>query len=185
MKTSISDRIRYAGQVVRGIIDPADLISLRGEIDVKVVRADGTIERKTLRNIVTSAGLNRIAARAVTGTGNTPFYNIAVGTQTAAHSLGSVQAGLGEVKRKPFVAPGASAQSREWIFGVATFAGAADTITSLVLESCGISDHVNSSTSVGILANLTNGLGVTLADSDFLNLTMRIRVGSHDVSHTT
>jgi hypothetical protein len=67
----------------------------------------------------------------------------------------------------------------------ATWAGATDALTGIALDSAGVSDYQNSSASTGILGNRVNGLGVALAASDFLNLTVRIRVGSHNNSHTT
>jgi hypothetical protein len=161
-----------------------DNVSVQGEWDVKVVRADGSIERKTLKNIVTRPGLNRIAHRAVAHD-TSPFFYIAIGTVTAAASLDSTQAGLGEVKRKVSAVGSTQAQSSEWIFLQCTFGGAADSVASLVLDSAGISDGVNSSASVGILGNQVNGIGVTLANSDLLDLTVRIRVGSHNGTHTT
>jgi hypothetical protein len=161
-----------------------DDVAIRGEWDIKVVRGDGTIEQKTMRNVVTRAGLNRIAHRAVAHD-TSPFFYIAVGTQTAAHSLNSAQGTLGEVIRKVSAVGSTQAQSREWIFLQCTLGGAADSVTSLVLDSAGISDHANSHASTGILGNMVNGIAVTLANSDLLDLTVRIRVGSHDVSHTT
>jgi hypothetical protein len=154
---------------------------------VKVIRADGSIETKQLRNVVTQYGLNRIANRAMQATGTTPFYVLVVGTATAAHSLGSVQAGIGEVLRKASIVTGASAQSREWMFLNATYGGFADSITSVVLDSCGIADFASSyaTATSNCIGNMVNGLGVTLAASDFLNLTVRIRVGSHDLAHST
>jgi hypothetical protein len=161
-----------------------DNIGVRGEWEVKVIRADGSVERKTRQNVVTRAGLNRIAHRAVAAD-TSPFFYIAVGTQTATHSLNSAQGTLGEVTRKISAVGSVQAQSREWIFLQCTLGGAADSVTSVALDSAGISDHPNSHASTGILGNLVNGLGVTLANSDLLDLTVRIRVGSHDISHTT
>jgi len=161
-----------------------DSVSIHGEWDIKVVRADGQIERKTLRNVVTRPGLNRIANRAV-ATASSPFLYLVVGTQTAAGSLDSTQTTIGEVKRKISAVGSTQAQSSEWIFLQCTLGGAADSVTSLVLDSAGISDGVNSSSAVGILGNIVNGIGVTLANSDFLDLTVRIRVGSHNGAHTT
>lgn len=184
MNRDTSDEKLYSRKDVDSILES---ILPRGEVDVLVVRADGREERKTVKNVVTYYGLNRIAARAVTATGNTPYYVIAVGTQTATHSLGSVQAGLGEVLRKTSIVTGASAQSREWIFLNATYGGAADAITSVQLDSCGITDFASSYANPSSISfcNLVNGLGVTLANSDMLNLTVRIRVGSHDIGHST
>lgn len=183
MSHDTSDRI-YTQREVDSLLDS---ILPRGEVDVEVFRADGAVERKTLRNVVTSRGLNRMANRAVQAAATTPFYVIAVGTQTAAHSLGSVQAGLGEVIRKTSTLTGASAQSREWLFLTCTIGGAADNVTSVFLDSAGIADFPNSyaDPSSAILGNLVNGIGATLGTSDFLALTVRIRIGSHDLGHST
>jgi hypothetical protein len=185
MNPSISERIADAAAVLGGTLRPRELVPIYGEWDVKVVRADGSVEKKTLRNLVTSAGLNRIANRAVQATGTSVFFNIVIGSTTAAATFTDVQSGMGEMSRKQFIAAGASAQSREWIFGVATWGGAADGVTSKTINCCGLSDHVNSHATTGIIGNRVIGLGVTLGDSDFLNLTARIRVGSHDNTHST
>jgi len=161
-----------------------DCVPIIGEWDVKVVRADGRIESKTLKNVVTRQGMNRIAHRAVAHD-TSPFFYIAIGTQTATHSSDSAQGTLGEVKRKVSAVGSTQAQSSEWIFLQCTLGGASDSVTSLVMDSAGISDGVNSSSAVGILGNLVNGIGVTLANSDLLDLTVRIRCGSHNGTHTT
>lgn len=185
MNPSIFERVRGAISVLGGTIRLDDLIPVYGEWDILVVRHDGTRERKVLRNVVTSAGLNRIANRAVQATGTTPLFNIVIGSRTVAAALTDVQSNMGEISRKGFIAAGASAQSREWIFGAATWAGAADAITSLTIDCVGLSDHPNSHATTGVIANRVTGVGVTLGNSDFLNITGRIRVGSHDVSHST
>ncbi len=185
MNPSTYERFRNAVQALNGTLRPENNCHIFGEWDVEVIRADGRREKKTLRNIVTYAGLNRIAARAVTATGNSVFFVICVGSNSTAEAITDVQSNMGEVLRKSFIATGASAQSREWIFGVATFGGAADSITSKTLNCAAIFDHISSSATVGVCGNRVTGLGVTLADSDFLNLTCRIRCGSHNVSHTT
>jgi hypothetical protein len=167
------------------------MVPVYGEFHVEVVRADGTREDKGwFRNIVTQKGLNRIANRAVQATGTTPFYILGVGSFTSGGnpaSLGTDYSGagngFGELSRKASTVSGASAQSKEWIFMVATWAGAADAVTSKTIDSAAILDHASSGQ--GIIANVVQGLGVTLADSDFLNLTARIRVGSHNLAHTT
>ena len=160
-----------------------------GEWIVEVHRADGTIERRVRRNVVTDRGLNRIANRAIQATGTTPFNYIIVGTATQAGSLNSVQSSLGEVIRRASIANPASTsivgiQSREWIALTATFGGASDTLTGIALDAAAIHDFANSHATTGIVGNHVNGLGVTLQNSDILNLTVRIRVGSHDIQHT-
>jgi hypothetical protein len=182
--STFKDRFMNAARILNGTLMPSN-IAIIGEWDIEVVRHDGRRERKTVRNTVTAAGLNRIANRAVQATGTSVFFYICVGSTTAAPALTDVQSNMGEILRKSFVATGASAQSREWIFGVCTFGGAADGVTSLTLNCAGIFDHANSHATTGVLGNRVNGLGVTLGNSDFLNLTVRMRVGSHDVSHTT
>lgn len=183
MSQSIFDRLRQGWQVLNGTIDLRSHVPVVGYWDVKVVRADGTIEAKTLRNTVTVTGLNRIAACAVNSAGGV-FNAMIVGSASAAPALTDSQSTIGEVSRKSWITTGANAQSREWIFGVATWGGAADSITSVTLNSAGITIGT-SSLATSLLANRVNGLGVTLGSSDFLNLTVRIRVGSHDVAHST
>lgn len=162
------------------------VLPIMGEIVVTVHRAEGRIERKVLKNVVTRAGLNRIANRAVNAVaGSSPFFYLGVGTQNAVHSLDSAQGGVGEVLRKTSNYTGANAQSHEWIFLQATWGGAADSLTGVDLESVFMTDYQNSSASTGIVGAVTNGLGVTLAASDLLDLTYRIRVGSHNLSQST
>lgn len=172
----------YSGDEVQRLLDQ---VSPVGKFQAIVTRADGSVETHEVRNIVLSQGLNRLANRAVQATGTTPFFVIGVGTSTAAHSLGSDQPNWGEVSRKTSIVTGANAQSREWIFLSATWGGAADSVTSVALDTVFTSDFVNSHATNGDYLNAANGLGVTLANSDFLLLTARIRVGSHDLSHTT
>lgn len=161
-------------------------LPVMGEIVVTVYRADGTKEQKILKNVVTRAGLNRIANRAVNAVaGSSPFFYIGVGTQNAVHSLDSAQAGLGEMLRKTSNFVGANAQSREWIFLQATIGGSSDAMTGIQLESVFMTDFQNSSAATGIIGAVTNGLGVNLANSDLLDLTYRIRVGSHNLSQST
>jgi hypothetical protein len=156
-----------------------------GGYHVKVTRANGDVEEKFIRNIVLKEGLNRIANRAVQATGTSPFYVIGVGTATATHTLSSDQPNWGEVSRKVSNVTLGSAQSREWIFLTQTWAGAVDAITSVALDTVFASDTPNSHATTGAYLNAAQGLGVTLANSDFLAVTLRVRVGSHDIDHTT
>lgn len=162
----------------QNISDLSGTITIVGEFDAKIFRGDGTVEEKHIKNIVTRYGLNRLANRAVNATGTTPAYVIGVGTITAAASLDSTN--FGEVSRK---AAATATQSREFFALVATWAGNSDSVTGVALDSVAILDHASSGQ--GIVFNIANGLGVTLQASDFLNLTGRIRVGSHNLSHST
>lgn len=183
MTRPISERIRSAAKVLGGSIDLTQMVPVTGYFDVRVVRADGSVEEKTLRNTVTVVGLNRIAAASVNSASAVMQY-IVVGTATGAPALTDSQSSIGEVGRKQFISTGANAQSREWIFGVATWGGAADSVTSVTIDSAGLSSDASSATA-STLFNRVNGINVTLANSDFLNLTVRIRVGSHNVAHST
>lgn len=152
-----------------------DSLSIRGVFRVKVTRADGSIEETVVENIVTAAGLDAIAAGVIDNT-TSSFLFLAVGTQTAAASLGSVQGGLGEVSRKT---PVTVTSSKEVAYMVSTWGGSADSVTSVALESAGMFNHANSGT--GVMLNQVTGVAATLANSDFLNLEVQIQIGSHNL----
>lgn len=180
MSRNISDRIRQAFNVLNGTIDLRSYVPVEGYFDVKVVRADGRIEQRTLRNTVAVTGLNRLAACAVNSAAGV-VNALVIGSATAAPALTDSQSSFGEISRKSMIS---QAQSREWFFGVATWGGAADSITSVTLNSAGLTIGT-SSLATSFIMNRVNGLGVTLGNSDFLNLTVRVRVGSHDVAHSS
>ena len=153
-------------------------IAVHGKWKFTITRADGNIEEHECKNIVTKDGLDAIAELMLgdaTGT-NSAFKYIAIGTVTAQGSLGSVQAGLGEVDRKI----GATiASSNEVAILVATWAGQVDGLTGVPLGSAGIVNHVDSGE--GIFGNHVNSVAATLADSDFLKVQMEIQIGSHNL----
>ena len=153
-----------------------------GEFNARIFRADGSIEDKGWKqNLVTKLGLNRIANRAVNA--SSPAAYLAIGTLTTAASLNAAITSFGEVGRRISTVLTTDAQSREWFFMVATWGGASDSLTGIALDSAVITDHASSGQ--GSPWNIVTGLGVTLQQSDVLNLTSRIRVGSHDIDHTT
>lgn len=155
-----------------------------GTWDATVTRFDGSVENLSRNNIVTRAGLNRFANRMVVATATTPLNYLGIGSYTTGGNPASLDSvNFGELSRKVTIAGSSAAQSREWVFLSATWAGAADGVTSKTIDSAALLDHASSGS--GIVANIVQGLGVTLADSDFLALTCRIRVGSHDLSHST
>lgn len=178
MLNQFFERLGDALRVINGTIRMDERVPVVGVWDVLVTRADGRVERKTLHNIVVAAGLNRLANRAISATVGTPFYILGVGTVTAAASLDSVN--FGEVSRK---AASTVVQSREWFALTMTWAGNADSLTGIALDSAAILTHASSG--IGAICNIVNSLQTTLAASDFLNLTARVRIGSHDLSHTT
>ena len=136
------------------------------------------VERK---NVVTYYGLNRIAYRMANYT-NTIAQYLVIGTVNVPNSLGSGQPQIGEISRKIAIT---MIQSHEWFTGVATWAGNTDALTGITFDSAGLSDYASSSATTGILMNVSNGLGITLQASDYLNLTISIRCGSHNIAQST
>lgn len=181
MNQSIFERLISAYKVLNGNIDLSQHIPITGRFVAQVIR-DGKVISETIReNIVTRQGLNRIAFRNANYTNTIAAY-LAIGTQTAAHSLDTTQAGIGEVGRK---IAASQLQSREWFSCVATWAGNADSLTGVVIDTGAMADFATSNATTGIVFNASNGLAVTLQASDFLNLTAAIRCGSHNLSQST
>jgi len=170
-KQSISDRDIY-----NAFAGKDEGVAIVGDWTFEVTRADGSVERSRVRNTLTSAGLNKLAQLGVTNGVNSAFLYLAIGTQTEASSLGSVQAGMGEVTRKL-----ASTQttSKETMILIATWAGAADSITSVDLRTASAVNHASSGS--GEHLNFVNSVATILADSDFLKVQMNVRVGSHNL----
>lgn len=162
---------------------------IHGEFLIRVFRADGRhgggfnlIHERVHKNVVTRYGLNRMANKWVSNAANSAMAYTVIGTQTATHSLDSAQGGIGEVLRK---VAATVTNSREWAYLQNTYGGASDTLTAVVLDSVGVHDFASSHASTGGLGAVTNGLGVTLAASDLLDVTYRARCGSHNLSHST
>lgn len=184
MNLSISKlgrRLKNAVTILNGTVDLDQCVELTGIFTATVTRADGSVEEVDRKNIVVSQGLNRIAFRNASYANTIASY-LAVGTQTAAHSLGTTQATIGEVSRKAAIA---IVQSHEFFTVSATWAGAADGLTGILVDTGAICDYANSSAGSGIIYNAANGLAVTLQASDFLLLTASVRCGSHALGQST
>ena len=171
MTPSIIDEARILAQFQEALRDNAPLnVKWRK----RITRADGTIDETIIpKNIVTKDGLNAIAARAI-GVATSAIAYLAIGTVTAAHSLGSVVTGFGEISRKT---PSILASSGEVVIVAMTWAGNADGLTGVALGSAACVNHASSG--LGIAYNLTNSVSATLAASDFLLLQAEIQIGSH------
>lgn len=174
LSTSDKDLLNNFKRSINGGL--GDNLVIKGKWKFTITRADGSIEEHEEENIVTKDGLNAIANLMIgdaTGA-NSGFKYIAIGTTTAAGSLGSVQGGLGEVARKI----GATiTSSNEVAILVATWAGDADSLTGVALASAGIINHASSGS--GVFGNHVNSVDATLAASDFLKVQMEIQIGSH------
>ena len=146
---------------------------MQGTFIRTVTRANGEVDRKVLPNIVTAEGLNNLASRAVVDT--TSKYDwIAIGTANYTPHINSQE--ILECDRKQAALISASA---ELIVAIATWGGAADSVTSNQLEMAGICNHPTSGS--GHYLNVANGLSTVLADSDFLHLEIQVQVGSHNI----
>lgn len=142
----------------------------------RITRADGSVEEFLIpKNIVTKDGLNALAARAI-GVVTSAIGYLAIGTVTAAHSLGSTVTMFGEISRK---VPSILASSNEAVIVAMTWAGNTDAITGVALGSAACVNHASSG--LGIAYNLTNSVSATLAASDFLLLQAEIQIGSHNL----
>lgn len=173
MTRNTSDEARILAQFQDALQDNAPLnVKWRK----RITRADGTIDETIIpKNIVTKDGLNALAARAIGVTTSAIAY-LAIGTVTAAHSLGSVVTGFGEISRKT---PSILASSGEVVIVAMTWAGNADGLTGVALGSASCVNHASSG--LGIAYNLTNSVNATLAASDFLLLQAEIQIGSHNL----
>lgn len=130
-------------------------------------------EVRYLKNQVLAAGLNELAAKTIV-TSRPAYGYIAVGSLTAAHSLGSTWGG--EVSRK---IAATLASSKMAMVLVATWGGAADSVTSVALETASIVN--NASSGFGIPLNVLTGVAATLGGSDILSLQMNFQIGSHNL----
>lgn len=145
------------------------LASVGGKMKATIHRGDGSIEGPwEVHNQVAAAGLNVLAARAIV-TSYSPFNAIAIGSGTAAGSLGST-ALINMVSSKTAVTV---TTSRSTMILSNTWGGAADAISSIALQEAGIFN------SDGTMLNSLTGVAATLADSDLLSLEMVFQIGSH------
>lgn len=129
---------------------------------------------RMIDNVVTAVGLNTLAALAYYGNTSSAFRYIAIGTVTAAASLGSTT--FGEINRKVGATVTAS---NEVVILVNTFGGAADSLTGVALGSAAVTNHANSGQ--GQILNIVNSVDATLQASDLLRVQMEVQIGSHNL----
>lgn len=151
------------------------MLDVVGTYRARVNRADGSVEEHYVHNTPIAAGLNVLAALGVGRTdAGSAFKYLAVGTVTAASSLGSSD--FGEVSRK---IASTITSSDETMILTATWAGDADGVSGVALGSGAVGNHADSAQ--GELLSIVNSVSVTLQDSDFLTLTAEVQVGSHNL----
>lgn len=169
-KNIINDRSLFDSFVKR-----QEAVPVKGVWKRTILRADGSEEVAMLDNIVISTGLDALANKLGVDT-TSAFIYMAVGTVTAAASLGSTVTGFGEIDRK---ASSQNVTSAEVAIQVATWAGNADGISGVPLGSAALVNHASSGE--GIALNIVNSVAATLGDSDFLRLEMTVQIGSHAI----
>lgn len=160
---------------------PSDIVSefcetslpVRGRFVRTITRADGSVDRKVINNIVTADGLNLLAERAISDTASKAGW-LAVGTATHTPHINSQE--ILEADRK---AAAVINSSKEVFYAIATWGGNADSVTSVQLESAAICNHQTSGS--GVYINHAGGLSTVLGDSDFLHLEVQVQVGSHAI----
>jgi hypothetical protein len=102
---------------------------------------------------------------------------MAVGTGTTAPTLTNSTI-LGEIKRKSSSTN--SATSNNQYTNVATWGGAADSISSVAIAEAGVFNHASSGN--GTMFQRVTFSAVTLADSDLLKIELTTVVGSNTIS---
>ncbi len=150
-----------------------NFLGLKGTFIRTITRANGDIDRKVIPNIVTAAGLNILASRAIADS-SSKFNWIGVGTENYTPHINSQTFGEADRKQAALIS-----SSAELIVAIATWGGSADSVTSNQLEMAGIANHQTIDT--GVMLNIANGLSTVLANSDFLHLEIQVQVGSHNV----
>lgn len=129
-------------------------------------------------DLVLNNGRVYLAQRATAGdTVASLMAYMVVGTASAASSLASGNPVPGEVARKATAI--ASANPNNVIQFIATFGGAADSVTSLQLAEAAISNHASSGQ--GTTYQHVTFAPVTLANSDLFSMTMETVVGSNTI----
>lgn len=152
-----------------------DALMLKETIEAKVIRADGSVENMAVQDLIVTAGRTYLAKRIAGGDSvASAMAYMAVGTVTTAATLNNTTLS-GEVGRKGLAVNSTVAGDNVYS-AVATWGGAADSITSLALTEAAITNHASSGQ--GTMFQRITFAAVTLANSDFFHLTMNTNVGS-------
>lgn len=134
-------------------------------------------ESLEVQDLVVNNGRVYIAQRIASGDTVASAMNyMAVGTVSTAPALANTTL-TGEVSRKTLAV--ASANPNNVFQAIATFGGAAESITGVALTESGIFNHANSGQ--GTMMQRVTFSSVTLQDSDLLKITMETNVGSNTI----
>lgn len=128
-------------------------------------------------DLIVNNGASYIAQRIFAGDSVASAMNyMAVGTVTTAATFTDTQP-TGEVARKALAV--GSATSNNLATAIATFGGAADSLTSVDLGEAGLLNHASSGQ--GTLMQRITFSTVTLTASDLLKITMQTNIGSRTI----
>jgi hypothetical protein len=152
---------------------------VRAEIYRGVPEGYGEPSEVEVVDLIPTVGRTYIARRIAGGDSQTApgsaMAYMAIGTGSAAPTLTDSYI-AGEVKRKVLSTNTAGVTAVNVYTAVATFGGAADTITSLEIQEAGVYNHASSGN--GTMMQRVTFAKVTLADSDLLKITLETNVGS-------
>ena len=98
-------------------------LKIKGHLNLRVVRADGTIEEFDFKNLVVTYGLNLMAKYLSGGTVSTPVNHIAVGTGTTPPSSTNTALGVEVSRKQASVAQGVGADAHKVTFQATWAAG--------------------------------------------------------------
>lgn len=133
-------------------------------------------EKLCVEDLIVTTGRNYIAQRIASGDSvASAMAHMAIGSGSTAAALGDT-ALVREVKRKALAISSAGPTAANVYTAVATFGGAADTITSAQIQEAGIFNHAGSGQ--GTMMQRVTFANVILADSDLLRITLETNVGS-------
>lgn len=156
-----------------------DSLSLKEIVEVTVIRAlpgggYGQPEQREVQDLVVDAGCIYLAKRVAGGdaVASAMLYT-AVGTVSTAPTNADTLL-TGEVKRR--LSTISSATLNNLYTNAATFGGASDSISSVVLREAGVFNHALSGQAT--MFQRVTFAAVTLADSDLFRITMETLVGS-------
>lgn len=151
-----------------------NFLAVNGTFIRTITRANGDVDRKVIPNVVTADGLNHLANRAISDAGSIYGW-VAIGTADYTAHINSQE--ILECDRKAAAIIG---NSYELLVAIATWGGAADSVTSNQIEMAAIANHQTSGS--GHYLNVAAGVSTVLADSDFLHLEVQVQVGSHAIA---
>jgi len=168
---------------VKSFSTPTDILGLQEIVKAEVWRGDKGYyteqpdENICVNDLITNAGRIFLAKRiAADSDVASAIRYMAVGTVTTVATL--TDTGLtGEVARKPLAVY--SAQTNNVFTAVATFGGAADSVTSLALTEALLTNHASSGN--GTAFQRVTFAAVTLASSDLVKITLQTNVGSNTI----